>query len=105
MNVHGSSFIGSSASLAIHVERSTYLVEVIYKLLRLQFIARARAYTNPLDSSTSPLATDDGDNDDHPIATRLGDSNPDDQPMDMEEHPATTDGPNPHYKNPLPDTT
>jgi hypothetical protein len=100
MNAHGSNLIGGSAKLATPKERSTYHVEAIVRLLRLQVTAQARVYTNPPDKSTSLRATDDGDNAYQPTATRAGDSNLDDQGMDMEEDPATTDGPNPHHKNP-----
>jgi hypothetical protein len=105
LNAHGSSLVGGSVKLSTFVDRSTYLAEAISRLLRLQFTARARAYVNPTDSSPSPRATDDGDNLDQPTITCPGDNNPDGQPMDMEEDPATTGGPHPQHKNLLLDTT
>jgi hypothetical protein len=100
MNAHGSSFIGGSAKLATVVDPSTYLADAIDMPLHLNVTARARAYANPADISTSPSATDDEYKADQPTDTRPGYSSMDDQPRDMEEDPITTYGANSHPKHP-----
>jgi hypothetical protein len=72
MNAYGSSFLGGSAKLTTHVERSTYLAEATDRLLRLHTTGRARHYANPTDNSTSTHAIDNEDNADQPTDIRPG---------------------------------
>jgi hypothetical protein len=104
LNAHVSSLIGVSARLTTHVDRSSYVAKAIDRLLRLHDKSRPRSYATPRDSSISPRTADEGDGD-QLNNTRPGGNSPDDQPMDMEEDPATADDMNPHHKNPTPDTT
>jgi hypothetical protein len=69
VNAHGSSLIGGSAKLITAVDRSTYLFQVIDKMLHLHDTDLSRANAHPTDSSTFPRSFEEDDAADLPTET------------------------------------